>query len=91
MAKRTGQVEDAKDKTDAGGEGTTFEMDLKRLEEIVRALEAGDLPLEKALALYEEGRGLSKRCERRLDQADARIEALQEKDGRVEKTKFETE
>jgi exodeoxyribonuclease VII small subunit len=70
-------------------EGPSFEEDLARLEDIVHKLEGGDMPLEKAISLYEEGLGLSKRCSGRLDQAQARIESLLEKDGKLEKSKFE--
>lgn len=72
-------------------DGTNFEEDLKRLETIVRTLEAGDMPLEKALTLYEEGLTLSKRCGQRLDGAEARLRTLMEKDGVVEKKDFEPE
>jgi exodeoxyribonuclease VII small subunit len=85
MVKRTGHTEEGNE--EAGG--PSFEEDLKRLEEIVRALEAGDLPLERALALYEEGLTLSRRCGLRLDKAEARIETLTKKDGKIEKSNFE--
>ncbi len=67
---------------------TTFEEDLERLEEIIRALEGGDRSLEDAISLYEEGMALSKRCGVRLDQTESRIEKLMEKEGKVEKEKF---
>ena len=93
MAKKTLQDEDGKDGGKDGECGQTgnFERDLKRLEEIVRALEAGDMPLERSLALYEEGLALSKRCGKTLDQAEARIEALMERDGKVERSRFESQ
>jgi exodeoxyribonuclease VII small subunit len=80
MAKRTGETRGSDE-----AEGPSFEEDLKRLEEIVRSLEAGDMPLEKSLALYEEGLTLSKRCGQRLDGAEARLQSLLEKDGGTEK------
>ena len=86
MAKKTSSEGD---KDGPKEEGPSFEQDMERLEEIVRKLEAGDMPLEKALALYEEGLGLSKRCSLRLDQAQSRIETIMEKDGKLEKSKFE--
>jgi exodeoxyribonuclease VII small subunit len=54
----------------------SFEDSLARLEEIVDLLEAGDLPLEKSLALFEEGVALSRRCNQRLDEAERRLEVL---------------
>jgi exodeoxyribonuclease VII small subunit len=53
-----------------------FEDALKRLEDIVRSLEEGDLPLEESLRLFEEGIGLTRQCAARLDQAQRRIEIL---------------
>jgi exodeoxyribonuclease VII small subunit len=46
-----------------------FDGRLARLQEIVSALEAGDLPLEKALALYKEGTALSRLCREQLERA----------------------
>lgn len=51
----------------------SFEDALRQLEERVRELERGDVPLERALALYEEGVGLVRSCHERLDDADKRI------------------
>lgn len=62
---------------------TTFEGSMKRLEEILRRLEAGDVPLEESLRLYEEGMKLGRRCRRMLDEAQERIGRLaqEERDG----------
>lgn len=54
----------------------SFEASLEALEEIVQALEGGDLPLEKSLELFEEGIRLSRQCQERLSQAERRIEIL---------------
>ena len=54
----------------------SFEAALKRLEEIVRQLEAGDAPLDDAIALYAEGDRLKQICETRLRTAQAKIEAI---------------
>jgi exodeoxyribonuclease VII small subunit len=56
-----------------------FESAIAELESIVKALEDGDLPLEKSLALYERGVQLSRFCHARLDEAERRIEILNEK------------
>jgi len=70
----------------AKGDGeTAFEASLDRLEEIVELLEAGELPLEKSLTLFEEGVELSRRCNSRLDEAERRLEVLVRRaDGRDE-------
>lgn len=54
----------------------TFEEALSRLEEIVRALDGGDAPLDKSLALFEEGVGLVKLCSGKLDAAEQRVRIL---------------
>jgi exodeoxyribonuclease VII small subunit len=53
-----------------------FEEALKELEEIVNRLEQGDLPLEEALQLFEQGVKLSRLCHTRLDEAQKRVEVL---------------
>ncbi len=53
-----------------------FEASLTALEKIVRDLEAGELPLEESLKLFEDGVRLSRECQERLDQAERRIEIL---------------
>lgn len=83
MAKKT------KGSTSGNGGETSFEEDLDRLQEIVDTLEMGDLPLHEAMALYEEGVSLSKRCGQRLDEAEAKIEVLMQREGRVERAPFE--
>ncbi len=54
----------------------TFEDSITRLEEIVEALERGDVPLDKALNLYEEGIQLSRECTQNLKAAELRIKTL---------------
>jgi len=61
----------------------TFEQALERLEEIAAKLEAGDLALEDAIALAEEGLKLSQFCEEQLTQAEGKIEQLVERMGTV--------
>jgi len=70
----------------------SFEASLARLEEIVKLLEAGDLGLDAALGLYEEGVRLSGHCTRLLDGAEKRIELVtRAKDGSVELEEFKVE
>ena len=53
-----------------------FESSLKELEEIVGRLEIGDLPLEQSLELFEQGIRLSRDCQKRLDEAERKVEIL---------------
>jgi exodeoxyribonuclease VII small subunit len=55
---------------------TNFESSLKELERIVEQLEAGDLPLERSLELFEQGVQLSRDCQKRLDEAERKVEVL---------------
>ena len=57
-------------------EKRSFEENLARLEEIASQLENGDLPLDDALAAFEEGIALVKLCGRRLRQAEKKVSRL---------------
>ncbi len=68
-------------------ETMTFEAAMARLEEIVRALESGNAPLDSSLALFEEGVALVKLCNSRLDHAEQRVKLLTlGEDGRMTET-----
>ena len=54
----------------------SFEESLLRLDEIVKALEQGEVPLDRALTLFEEGTKLLKSCGRQLDQAEQKVVRL---------------
>jgi exodeoxyribonuclease VII small subunit len=54
----------------------SFEARLSELEAVVKELESGDLPLERALALFEKGTELSAACRKQLDEAETRVEQL---------------
>ncbi len=54
----------------------TFEDALKALEDVVRRLESGEVPLDQSIALYERGEALRAHCQARLDAAQARIEKI---------------
>jgi exodeoxyribonuclease VII small subunit len=58
-----------------------FEAAINELETIVKKLEEGDLPLETSLQLYERGVQLSRFCHAQLEQAERRIEILNERGG----------
>jgi exodeoxyribonuclease VII small subunit len=53
-----------------------FESALKSLEDIVAQLEAGDLALDRALELFEEGIRISRFCSSKLDEAERKVEIL---------------
>lgn len=54
----------------------SFEDSLTRLDEIVRHLEKGDMPLGDSLKLYEEGTGLIAACSKMLDDAEQKVVSL---------------
>ncbi|MCB5424390.1 MAG: exodeoxyribonuclease VII small subunit [Sphingomonadales bacterium 63-6] len=56
--------------------GMTFEDALRALEDVVRKLEGGEVPLDESITLYERGEALRKHCQARLDAAQARIEKI---------------
>ena len=68
----------------------TFEHSLARLEKIVDSLEQGEVPLENAIALYEEGILLSKECMETLSKAELKIKKLsKDLNGKIELADFE--
>ena len=68
----------------------TFEASLTRLEEIVKKMESGDLPLEEALSLFEEGTALVKSAGKLLDDAELKVVKLMKgPDGAPVETEFE--
>lgn len=54
----------------------TFEQSMARLDEIVRHLESGDMPLGDTLALFEEGTALVNSCNKMLDEAEQKVVKL---------------
>ena len=66
-----------------------FEEVLGRLDEIVKSLEKGDLPLEESLKIFEEGVKLSKTCLKILDEAEKKVEILlSDKEGKKQPKPF---
>ena len=73
-------------------ESQTFEQSLTRLEQIVRQMERGDVPLEQALALFEEGTGLVSSCTKLLDEAELKVVQLTKgAEGTPQETEFTDE
>lgn len=66
----------------------TFEQALARIEQIVRSLEGGNVPLEDLIKLFDEGTGLVKLCTERLDKAEEKVRLLQMKDGVLTEEEF---
>jgi exodeoxyribonuclease VII small subunit len=67
-----------------------FDASLKRLEEIVKRLEAGDLPLEDSLKAFEEGVKHATLCARKLNEAEQKVELLLKgKDGKLFRQSFQ--
>ena len=54
----------------------SFEAALRALEDVVRRLESGDVPLDESISLYERGEALRRHCQARIDAAQARIEKI---------------
>lgn len=70
----------------------SFEEAMKRLEDIVREMESGELSLEKSLKVFEEGMGLVDFCSRKLEEAEQKVTLLvKENEGRYAQQPFETE
>jgi exodeoxyribonuclease VII small subunit len=67
----------------------SFEQAIEKLEAIVTKLESGDVPLEQAIELYQEGMKLSLLCGQKLEQVERSIEMLVEGDGGVTKKPFQ--
>ena len=54
----------------------TFEQSMQRLEQIVRAMERGDVPLEESLKLFQEGTELVRNCQKLLDEAQLQVNKI---------------
>ena len=66
-----------------------FEDCLQRLEKIVDELEKGNVPLEQAIKLFEEGVQLSNSCRKELDAAEGKVEILLKQNGKLQAEPFE--
>ena len=69
----------------------SFENGLGELEAIVKELESSELPLERALELFEKGMRLSEVCRKQLEEAETRIELLVRKGDKVQPEPFRPE
>jgi exodeoxyribonuclease VII small subunit len=67
----------------------SFEESLQRLEQLVNQLERGDLPLEEAIKLFEEGTSLSEECQKHLSEAEGKVEILiKQRDAAMKRAPF---
>lgn len=57
-------------------QNNSFEQNMMRLEQIVRAMERGDVPLEESLKLFQEGTGLVQSCGKLLDEAELQVKKI---------------
>jgi exodeoxyribonuclease VII small subunit len=68
-----------------------FEDSMKELEDIVKRLESGDLPLEESLKIFEKGVALSRFCFNKLEEAEKRVSILIKDEGGIKREPFEYE
>ena len=61
----------------------TFEEAMAALEQVVTALEKGDVPLESSIALYEKGAALRAHCAAKLKDAEEKVELIRAQEGRA--------
>ncbi|MFC4808395.1 exodeoxyribonuclease VII small subunit [Paenibacillus sp. GCM10023250] len=69
-------------------EELSFEAAMERLEDIVGMLESGDVPLETAIELFQEGMKLSQLCGSKLEQVERKIETLIESENGLQRKPF---
>lgn len=69
----------------------SFEAGLAELEAIVKEMESGELPLERALELFEKGMQVSETCRKQLAEAETRVEMLVRRGQGVAAEPFPTE
>jgi exodeoxyribonuclease VII small subunit len=69
-----------------------FEEALKKLEDAVGQLEAGDLPLERALAIFENGIVMSRLCAKQIEETEQKVDLLVgvSQEGHAQTTPFDT-
>jgi exodeoxyribonuclease VII small subunit len=69
----------------------SFEASLDELEKVVKALEAGDMPLDRSLELFSRGMTLSDTCRKQLEEAETRVEMLIRREGSYQPEPFRPE
>lgn len=69
----------------------SFEEAVEKLEEVVEKLEQGDVPLEEAISMFQEGMTLSKLCHDKLKNVEKSMDRIIQEDGEVQFTRFQEE
>ncbi|MFD2704316.1 exodeoxyribonuclease VII small subunit [Salibacterium lacus] len=69
----------------------SFEQAMEKLEKIVEKLEEGDVPLEKAITMYQEGMSLSNTCHEKLQKVENQMDRIVEEDGEIKPLSAEEE
>lgn len=69
-------------------EELSFEEAMQQLEKVVEQLEQGDVPLEKAIAMFQEGMELSKKCHDKLMKVEKQMDQILHVDGEIEPLQF---
>ena len=83
------EAQDLKPRAAKSGETPLpFEAGLQQLETIVKEMESGELPLERALELFERGMKLSEACRKQLEEAETRVEILMKRAGEMQPEPF---
>ncbi|GAE24607.1 exodeoxyribonuclease VII small subunit [Halalkalibacter wakoensis JCM 9140] len=67
----------------------SFEEAMKELETVVERLEQGDVPLEKAISMFQEGMALSKQCHEKLEKVEKQMDQILHEDGELELLNFQ--
>tara|TARA_B100000965_G_C19104213_1_gene546212 strand:+ start:174 stop:413 length:240 start_codon:yes stop_codon:yes gene_type:complete len=68
---------------------SSFEENMKKLEEIVEKLESGDIDLDKSVELYEKGMVLKNNCEEKLKKVELQIKKIKLQSNKIKKENFE--
>jgi exodeoxyribonuclease VII small subunit len=69
--------------TDKAVEAMSFEEAMAALEQVVGALERGEVPLEQSIALYERGAALKSHCAKKLAEAEEKVDLIRAQEGRA--------
>ncbi|WP_088104730.1 exodeoxyribonuclease VII small subunit [Halalkalibacter urbisdiaboli] len=69
-------------------EELTFEEAMEKLEEVVEQLEKGDVALEKAISMFQEGMALSKQCHEKLVKVEKQMDQILHADGEIEEVRL---
>lgn len=69
----------------------SFEEAMSELEQVVEKLEQGDVPLEEAISMFQEGMLLSKLCHEKLEKVEKQMDQILHEDGEVEILTFQEE